>query len=125
MENQTLTDSERSLLAMVAAGHSNKEIAHKLEVQNGTVKSRLHRVFRKLGARNRVEATLSYLSMQGNSLMLVPRDFVERVRAGVPAVEEEAAQLLASQDTADGGPQHSGSEHSGPEHGGPEQQHAA
>ena len=38
------------------AGHTNKEIGRRLEIEEGTVKARLKQAFRKLGVRNRAQA---------------------------------------------------------------------
>jgi DNA-binding CsgD family transcriptional regulator/energy-coupling factor transporter ATP-binding protein EcfA2 len=52
-----LTATERSVLARVADGASNREIAAGLVVSVKTVEAALTRAYRKLGARSRVEAT--------------------------------------------------------------------
>jgi len=53
-----LTEREGELLRLVAKGLSNPEIAERLHVAEGTVRTHLTHVFGKLGADNRVEATL-------------------------------------------------------------------
>lgn len=53
-----LTPAESAVLAHLASGLSNKEIAARLEVSPNTVKTHLARVFDKLGARRRTEAIL-------------------------------------------------------------------
>jgi DNA-binding CsgD family transcriptional regulator len=50
-----LTPSERRVVELVAAGHSNQEIARKLFVSLATVKSHLVHVFQKLDVRSRAE----------------------------------------------------------------------
>lgn len=47
---------ELEVLALIAEGLSNPEIARKLFVSTGTVKTHVHRLLGKLGARNRLEA---------------------------------------------------------------------
>ncbi len=50
-----LTKSERSVAALVAAGHSNREVARRLVVSVKTVETHLAHVFDKLGVRSRTE----------------------------------------------------------------------
>jgi two-component system nitrate/nitrite response regulator NarL len=52
----TLTDRELEVLSFVARGLSNKEIANKLTVSLPTVKTHVHNVLCKLGARRRGDA---------------------------------------------------------------------
>ncbi len=51
-----LTDREMQVLALVAEGLTNAEVASRLTISTGTVKKHLDNVYRKLGARNRTEA---------------------------------------------------------------------
>lgn len=51
-----LTERESQLLALLAEGLSNREIAAALFLSSETVKSYLSKTFQKLGVRNRVEA---------------------------------------------------------------------
>jgi len=65
-----LTESERQVLALVARGLVNREIADTLCISTSTVKSYLHDACRKLKARNRAQAvilafTRGYLDLQG------------------------------------------------------------
>jgi DNA-binding NarL/FixJ family response regulator len=55
---ERLTMRELQVLRMVARGHSNKEIAEKLHVCEGTIKSHLHHVYEKLGVKGRLELAL-------------------------------------------------------------------
>jgi DNA-binding CsgD family transcriptional regulator len=55
--SERLTSTERSVVARVAEGASNREIAAGLVVSVKTVEAALTRAYRKLGARSRVEVT--------------------------------------------------------------------
>lgn len=50
-----LTAREREVMAWVAEGHSNEEIAEKLFVSPLTVRTHVHRAMTKLGARDRAQ----------------------------------------------------------------------
>jgi DNA-binding NarL/FixJ family response regulator len=53
-----LTEREREILALVAAGVSNKQIARRLGISAKTVKTHLTHVFRQIGVHDRLEAAL-------------------------------------------------------------------
>lgn len=53
-----LTERERDILELVAAGLSNKEIAQRLALSEKTVKNYMTNILQKLQVRNRVEAAL-------------------------------------------------------------------
>ncbi len=50
-----LTPREAEIVALLCKGKSNKEIADSLSIAESTVKSHLHSILDKLGARNRAE----------------------------------------------------------------------
>jgi len=56
--SNTLSARETEIVKMVAVGLRNKEIAGKLSIGEGTVKSHLHTIYEKLGVHGRVELTL-------------------------------------------------------------------
>lgn len=62
-----LTPREHEILELIAAGHSNREIAEKLFVSENTVKTHSSRVFEKLGVNRRVQAV-----QKGRELGLIP-----------------------------------------------------
>lgn len=50
-----LTPRERDIVAGVAAGRSNREIARRLGIKERTVKNRLTVIYQKLGVKTRLE----------------------------------------------------------------------
>ena len=53
---EPLSERELQILALIAAGDSNKEIASRLFVSASTVKTHINNLYRKLGARSRTQA---------------------------------------------------------------------
>jgi DNA-binding CsgD family transcriptional regulator len=56
-----LTPRELEILAVLAAGHSTPDIAEQLGITPGTIKTHLTSVYKKIGAKNRVQAARHYL----------------------------------------------------------------
>ncbi|HEY5929447.1 MAG TPA: response regulator transcription factor [Burkholderiales bacterium] len=56
VSEERLTDREQEILKLIAAGDSNKAIARKLNISEGTVKTHVKSVLFKLGATSRTEA---------------------------------------------------------------------
>lgn len=53
-----LTDRQTEILAMIAVGSTNEEIADKLCISPHTVKTHLYKIFKKINVPNRVQASL-------------------------------------------------------------------
>ncbi len=63
---EPLTEREQEILALVAQGKSNPQIAAELHLAEGTVKNYVSSILQKMGARDRTEAAL-----RGRSLGLI------------------------------------------------------
>jgi DNA-binding NarL/FixJ family response regulator len=65
-----LTARERELALLIAAGKKNKEIATAMAITEGSVKTYLSRLFRRLGTRNRFDlARFSRETLQGSDFL--------------------------------------------------------
>lgn len=53
---ESLTSREKTVLSLIAAGLSNREIANEMKVTVNTVKTHVSRILTKLGVRSRVQA---------------------------------------------------------------------
>jgi len=62
-----LTPREIDVLRLMAAGETNAGIAARLVISEGTVKSHVKHILRKLGAANRAEAVCRYLRMEAGN----------------------------------------------------------
>jgi DNA-binding CsgD family transcriptional regulator len=60
-----LTAREREVLECAADGRTNAEVAAKLGITTHAVKFHLGSIFRKLGVKNRTEATSAYWRQSG------------------------------------------------------------
>ena len=67
VESLGITPRELQILALIAEGLSNKEIAARVFVSENTIKTHSSRVFEKLGARRRTQAV-----QLGKELRLIP-----------------------------------------------------
>jgi len=57
-ENETLSPREREVLALLAQGASNKELARRLTVAESTIKIHIQHILRKLNLTSRVQAAV-------------------------------------------------------------------
>jgi len=57
-ERSPLSAREREIVALVAQGYKNKEMAEKMFISEQTVKNHLHNIFDKLGVSDRLELAL-------------------------------------------------------------------
>lgn len=62
-----LTERQREVLRMVAAGSTNKEIAQVLQIAPHTVKNHLAQIFARLGASNRAQAVAMLNAASGST----------------------------------------------------------
>jgi two-component system NarL family response regulator len=69
--NNPLTKREQEILALIAAGKSNQEIADILYIATGTVRVHVHTILKKLNARDRTQAALVAIQKK-----LVAADFL-------------------------------------------------
>jgi len=60
-----VTSAEKRVLRLIAQSRTNREIAVMLGISPATVKRHVENIFRKLGFRNRVEAAIYGLTMDG------------------------------------------------------------
>ena len=60
--NMPLTPRELDVVRLVSSGLPNKSIAHRLGLQEGTVKIHLHNIYRKLSVPNRATLALVCLT---------------------------------------------------------------
>jgi two-component system, NarL family, nitrate/nitrite response regulator NarL len=56
-DRKFLTLREREVVSLVSQGLSNKEVARRLNIVEGTVKLHLHRIYSQLGIPNRTVLT--------------------------------------------------------------------
>jgi len=68
VENKLLSSRQREIFDLIVVGQSNKEIARKLGLGEGTVKIHVAKLFRKLGVRHR-----SAVALAGAKLGLRPK----------------------------------------------------
>lgn len=60
---KNITKREKEIVNLVSSGYTNKYIAHKLTISEGTVKKTLHNAYKKLGVSSRTELVNMFHSM--------------------------------------------------------------
>ncbi|HEY48561.1 MAG TPA: helix-turn-helix transcriptional regulator [Dehalococcoidia bacterium] len=95
-EDSELNERERQVLALVARGMTNREIAEHLFTSTSTVKICLHQACVKLGARNRAQAVITalqrgYLTTQDSFSL---EELADLLASWGPESIEKVAQLL-------------------------------
>jgi DNA-binding NarL/FixJ family response regulator len=61
--SKRLTLRERQVVDLVSQGTLNKEIAYRLHLREGTIKTYLHAIFQKVGVTNRTELAIWALTL--------------------------------------------------------------
>ncbi len=80
-----LTRREREVMALVAKGKRNRQIAEELVITEGTVEAHLHNIFQKLDVSTRTEASLLFtLTIGQANATLVARGTLDGVMVSVP-----------------------------------------
>jgi len=95
-EDKELTERERQVLALVARGLTNREIADSLFTSTSTVKICLHQACGKLGARNRAQAVITalqrgYLTTQDSFSL---EELAELLASWGPEAIEQVALII-------------------------------
>ena len=67
LSNPALTPREKEIMELVICGYNNPQISEKLSISNHTTKAHLLKIYEKLDAKNRIEATLKYVISLENS----------------------------------------------------------
>ncbi|MNO26873.1 Transcriptional regulatory protein DegU [compost metagenome] len=68
LSNAGLTAAEHQVVTLIAEGMSNKEIAQKLFLSEGTVKNYVTEILHKLGVRDRTQIAILYWKSRSQSL---------------------------------------------------------
>jgi DNA-binding CsgD family transcriptional regulator len=96
-QDSILTKSERDVLILAGRGLTNKEIADRLCLSNGTVRVFLNRAWTKLGASNRAEAVVLALKQREISVGEIAslNEIVQYFAPSGAESVEKMAQLLS------------------------------
>ncbi|MBF0212140.1 MAG: AAA family ATPase [Magnetococcales bacterium] len=72
MDQLPLTKRQIEILKLIQSGCSNKEVARRLDISDGTVKQHLVEIFRRLKVNNRTKAAQLVTQAEGGSVFLSP-----------------------------------------------------
>ncbi len=92
-ENTSLTTRETEILALIAEGKANKEIAADLFISVNTVKVHVSNIFQKIGVSSRTEATLYAIENGIVESPAGPAQVQEEVVSVVPEIASEDKQI--------------------------------
>ncbi len=87
---QPLTPRELEIVALVAEGLTNREVAQRLYLSHNTVKVHLRNIFVKTGVASRTELTRLAILKGWVTLPGRPAEGAEATEEAAPAVETEA-----------------------------------
>jgi DNA-binding NarL/FixJ family response regulator len=71
--NHSLTARQRAILELLSRGETNKAIARRLGLREGTVKAHVRQIMRKLGVTNRTEVAVVCANGRPTPKMISPR----------------------------------------------------
>jgi two-component system, NarL family, nitrate/nitrite response regulator NarL len=71
--NHSLTTRQRAVLELLGRGETNKAIARRLGLREGTVKAHMRQIIRKLGVTNRTEVAVVCANGRPTPKMISPR----------------------------------------------------
>jgi two-component system nitrate/nitrite response regulator NarL len=89
-----LTDRERQIMRLVSEGLSNKQIARRLNVTDGTIKVHLHHIFQKLEVSNRT--VLAALAISQNHELDASQEYRETALEASPGTLSAVADKIRS-----------------------------
>ena len=68
VDNLLLTSRESDVVRLVSTGLSNRSVAHRLGLREGTVKIHLHNIYKKLGIPNRTSLILRTVQARNEAI---------------------------------------------------------
>lgn len=87
---RALTDRQRQVLRLVAAGHTNKQIGRRLNTVESTINRHLHEIYKRMGVNDRAHA-VTLAIYHGEITLADLAAIAEPERHLHPAPEEQAA----------------------------------